>query len=49
MSEFKKTDSQKQATKILAGPARYIALSGGSRSRQEFLVDVCDDREKCKS
>lgn len=40
MSEFKKTEAQKLATKILAGPAKHIALSGGSRSRQVISIDV---------
>ena len=38
MSEFKKTDRQTQAIDILAGPAKHIALSGGSRSGKSFLL-----------
>lgn len=38
MSEFKKTEAQKEATKILAGPSRHVALSGGSRSGKSFLL-----------
>lgn len=45
MSEFKKTEAQKLATKILAGPAKHIALSGGSRSWQIFSVNVCNNSQ----
>jgi len=38
MSEFKKTDAQKQAIKILAGSAKHVALSGGSRSGKSFIL-----------
>jgi len=35
---FKKTLAQIEATKILAGPSRHVALSGGSRSGKSFLL-----------
>jgi PBSX family phage terminase large subunit len=41
MLTFKKTDKQKQATKILAGPAQNVALFGGSRSGKTFLIIYC--------
>lgn len=48
MSEFKKTDAQKIATKVLAGPAKYIALSGGSRSGKSFLLMYAMIVRACK-
>lgn len=39
MSEtFKRTPKQKEATKVLAGLARFVALFGGSRSGKTFLI-----------
>lgn len=35
---FKLTDRQRQANKILAGPARNVLLRGGSRSGKTFLL-----------
>lgn len=38
MNEFKKTEKQSIATKIMAGIARYIMLYGGSRSGKTFIL-----------
>ena len=38
MTDFKKTDKQVEATKILASDARNIMLFGGSRSGKTFLL-----------
>lgn len=37
-SEFKKTLAQKKATVVLAGPAKHVALSGGSRAGKSLLI-----------
>lgn len=38
MSEFIKTEKQKEAISLLSGPAKYSALFGGSRSGKTFIL-----------
>lgn len=38
MSEFKKTNAQSEALKILSSQAKHIALGGGSRSGKSFIL-----------
>ena len=38
MSEFKLTEKQCEAVKLLSSPARHIMLFGGSRSGKTFLA-----------
>lgn len=36
--KFKKTEAQKNAIKLLASPAKHVALGGGSRSGKSFIL-----------
>lgn len=38
MNEFKKTDKQKEAIKLLSSAKKYVALFGGSRSGKTFIL-----------
>jgi PBSX family phage terminase large subunit len=46
--KFIKTDKQRQAIDILSGPAKHIALGGGSRSGKSFLLMYAMIVRACK-